>query len=221
MLYLLHGTDFEKVREKANSLQQDLLKKKPNASIFRFNAENFNQFQLEELITAQGLFENKYIVILDRVIENEEAKEFILKSLNNLKESSHIFIILQQKLDKASLTRIEKQAEKAQAFSADPSIKLGAGKEKFNIFSLTFALEYRDKRKLWILYQTARKNAVPEEIHGILWWKVKNMILSGKAGKYSADELKKIAFTLVSIYHDAHRGLFEFDLALERFILKM
>lgn len=217
MIYLFHGSDFEKVRQKEESLRGALLKKRPDAPVFRFKAEDFSQSQFEEVMRSQGLFENKYIVILDRTFENAEAKDFILRSLKELKELPHIFILLEKKIDKASLTRIEKQAEEVRQFSDEAKSK----KEKFNIFSLTFAFEYRDKRKLWILYQSARKNAVPEEIHGILWWKLKTMLVSGKNGKYSVPELRKMASELISMYHEAHRGLFEFDLALERFILKV
>jgi DNA polymerase III delta subunit len=217
MLYLLYGSDFDRVREKSHELEEKLLSKKPNASVFRFNAENFNQVELEELIKSQGLFENKYIVVLDRVFENIEAKDYVLKILKDLKASSHIFILLQGKLDKATLTRIEKQSEKVQEFEKGKEAK----KEEFNIFSLTSALEKRDKRRLWILYQGARPRRAPEEIHGLLWWKVKTMLLTGRGGQFTIPELQKIASRLISIYHDAHRGLFEFDLALEKFILEI
>ncbi|HZS43212.1 MAG TPA: hypothetical protein VFA52_03290 [Candidatus Paceibacterota bacterium] len=220
MLYLIYGSDFEKARERGDELQESLVKKKPNASIFRFNAENWDTASFDELVKSIGLFENRNIVVLDRVFENEEAKDFVLKNLKDLEESPHIFILLEGKLDKVTATRIEKKAEKTEVFSAAKESK----KEKFSVFSLTFPFEYRDKRKLWILYQEARKNAAPEEIHGILWWKLKQMMLSGKVGrasKYGATELGTLAAKMVSIYHNAHRGLFDFDLALEKFILEI
>ena len=107
------------------------------------------------------------------------------------------------------------------------------------MFSLTDALGNRDKKKLWTLYQKAiRTNAVPEELHGILFWQVKTMLLVSqketkdlkpfavsKAKKfiqnYSEEELQKLARNLVELYHDTRRGFVEFPIALEQFILSI
>ncbi len=218
MIEFYHGTDFSIVKIRAEERLTELLKKDPKTSAIRFNAENWNQAAFDEVVKSQGLFGDRYIIFLDRVFENGEAKEFIFKILIELKGSQHFFVFVEGKLDKSTLGKIEKQAEKVETFSASEK-KIKA--EKFNIFSMAFALEQKDKRKLWLLYQTARKNAAPEEIHGILWWKVKQMMLSNRSVKYSASDLRKIAHKMVSIYHDAHRGLIDFDLALEKFLLEI
>jgi hypothetical protein len=93
-----------------------------------------------------------------------------------------------------------------------------------------------------LLYQQAvRHDVVPEELHGILFWQVKSMLLAtlskdakesglnpfvySKAKNYAKnftlDELKKISSQLVAIYHQAHRGEVDFDLALEKFFLSI
>jgi len=41
------------------------------------------------------------------------------------------------------------------------------------------------------------------------------------AQNYSEDEMKKMSSSLVSIYHDSRRGIHDFDIALERFILSL
>ena len=92
--------------------------------------------------------------------------------------------------------------------------------KKFDIFSLANALGKRDKKGLWVLYQKAKLNNIADEqIHGILFWKVKSMILSAGRGAYSQDELKKLSNSLVNLYHDTRRGVHEMDSAMERFIL--
>lgn len=48
---------------------------------------------------------------------------------------------------------------------------------KMNIFSLADAFARRDRKQLWLLFQTASAEASPEEIHGILFWQLKNLIL--------------------------------------------
>ena len=63
-----------------------------------------------------GLFENKYIIFLDKIFENEEIKEFILDKIKNIAESDNIFILLEEKVDKKTLTKIEKHAQKYRSF---------------------------------------------------------------------------------------------------------
>ena len=52
MLYLLHGTDFKKSREKLHLLIEALLKKESSASQFRIDDENFSEDLLEEMISS-------------------------------------------------------------------------------------------------------------------------------------------------------------------------
>src|SRR3989344_461017 len=115
-------------------------------------------------------------------------------------------------------------------------------KKKFNIFTLTDALGRRDKKGFWVLYQKAKLNNVSdEEVHGILFWQIKNMLLSfdakdaeaaglndfvfrkslGFTKNYSYNELKKLLRELVFLYHDARKGIHKIDIALERFILSI
>ena len=79
-------------------------------------AEGCDASRLEEFAGGQGLFEQKYIVFLDRVLETAEAKEAFLDCLKTVSESDNIFVMLEAKLDKATLTKIEKKAEKVQEF---------------------------------------------------------------------------------------------------------
>lgn len=207
MIYLLHGEDTEKARAKAHELVDTLRAKKTDASFFKIEAAQFSAEKLDELINSQGLFESKYIVLLDRVFENKEAKEQLLDSRKELAESPHIFIFLEGKVDKASLTKLEKVAAKAQAFEVggNDGARSGAGRSgksrqfavgetggqfsigEFNIFALGDAFGRRDKKELWFLYSKATLRNIPaEEIHGILFWAWKSMALA--AGSKDAGE---------------------------------
>ena len=94
----------------------------------------------------------------------------------------------------------------------------------------------------WVLLQKALDTGgVPEEIHGMLFWQVKSMILAvssktaGEAGlnpfvfrkslsfakNFTEEELKNLSARLVSIYHDARRGGDELAIALEKFVLSI
>ena len=215
MLYFLHGTDGDKARTKARDLYESLLKKKPDASLYKIDAENWNSAELQEKIEGQGLFEQKFIIFLDRVFQNTEAKELVIEKRKEIAESQNIFIMLESKVDKATLSKIEKVAEKVQPFDFTEKKK----KEDFNIFALTYAFDKRDKKKLWILFtQAVAEGKSGEEIHGVLFWQLKNMLKSRNVN-YTPQELKKLSSHFVEIYHEAHRGKYELMGKIEQTIL--
>lgn len=243
MIYLFHGQDIEKARQKANSVAESLLRKRPDASLFRLDSGTWQEAAFDEYVGGQGLFVQKYIVILDRLFEKKEIKEYVVDRLKDLKGSDNIFIILENALDKATLEKFEKNAEKIQVFGQKEA---GAAKNKkatdFNMFALTDALGARNQKRLWTLYQKAvRHDVVPEELHGVLFWQIKSMLLAAlskdvkesglnpfvynKAKNYAKNftvpELKKISSQLITMYHRAHRGEVDFDAALEKFFLSI
>jgi ATP-dependent Lon protease len=217
MIYLLHGTDTIQSRKKLRALLDSMFSKKMDASFVRVDTENFDESRIEEFVGGQGLFENKYIIVFDNLFADKNAKEAILKKLKEISETKNIFIFLEGRLNKAELNKFEKYAEKIQSFLGNLVSK---SEKKFDIFSLTEAFGKRDKKILWVLYQKAKLNNIADEqIQGILFWKIKSLILSARNGVYSQNELKKLSNSLVSVYHDTRKSIHEMDNAMERFIL--
>ena len=240
MLYLLYGEDIESARKKANELVETLRVKKPDASFVALNDENWHKGQFEELLGGQGLFERKAIIFLKRAFANEEASEIILEKLPEIQKSENIFILLEGNLLKEIGDKLKKFSEKVQEFELK-GLQTKT-KEKFNIFALADVLGRRDKKSLWVLYQKAlREGFKLEEIIGTLFWQVKSMILASRvktakeAGmnpypfskaksflkNWKEVELKNLSSKFVSLYHDSHRGLSDFEIALEILILRM
>jgi len=235
MLYLIYGSNTQKARAKARSLLDSLIAKKPDSVVLRFNSENINKENLEEGFKGKGLFSDKYVVFLDFISENENFEELLLGRVKEFASSENIFIILERGLTKKVLGKFEKHAEKVLEFSL-PKTK----EDKFNIFALTDAFGTRDKKKLWVLLQKALREGVkPEEIHGILFWQAKNILLvkrggsppslglnpfvlkktQGFAQKFSDEEAHNTSKELVSLYHRSRRGETALDRALEEFVL--
>lgn len=218
MIYLLHGTDVIKSRKKLHTLLDSMFTKKPDASFIRIEVGEFEESRLEEFIGGQGLFSNKYIIVFDNLFSDKNTKNVLIKSLKEISESQNIFIFLEEKLNKTELNKFDKYAEKIQSFEVGhPTSNLG---KKFDIFSLANALGKRDKKNLWVLYQKAKLNNIADEqIHGILFWKIKDILSTSRKSLYSNQELKKLSNLLVSVYHDTRKGIHEMDNAMERFIL--
>jgi len=238
MIYVFYGTDTITARKKMRGLVDALLLKKPDASHVRMTADTFDSETLGALIVSTGLFSSRAIVELDQIFENKEAKEAFEKKLEDCVTSHNIFVILEGDLGKTDVSLLKKHAEKIQEFQV--VLRDVKKKIEFNAFALSEALGRRDKKTLWTLYVEAlSKGLAPEEIHGTLFWQVKAMLLAREsrtpeeaglkpfpfsksktfAKNFSPDELAALSGRLVSLYHDAHRGLTDFEIGLEKFIL--
>ena len=236
MLYLIYGTNIEKAREKSRALYDALREKKPDASAGTLTMENVTPEKIEELTQTQGLFENKQIIYMDRTLENKDVREVMLDKIDAIADSPNIFIFFEGKLTKEVLKKLEKRAEKVTEYESDTE----KPKEVGSFFALADALGARDKKRFWTLYRDAiDREAVPEEIHGILFWQVKALALAektataGEAGlnpfvyskakryvsNFKKGEIDALVSRLVHMYHNAHRGKIDFERELEKLAL--
>jgi DNA polymerase III delta subunit len=236
MLYFLYGTDTHKARKKLHELLGLAEKKRPDAELFKITSENWNEGRFAELIYSQGLFEQKYTVVLDNLFEKKEIKDYVLGRLEEVGKSEQIFLVLEGKIDASSLKGIEKYAKQVQEFA-----KTESGKPAYNIFSITDGLLQKDKKRLWMSYLDFLHNGTaPEEIHGIFFWQIKNMILASRARSqvetglapfpyknaltgtrnYKTEELVQMSSELVQMTHRVRQGEGDMDTMLEKWILE-
>ena len=189
MFYFLYGKNSKESRKKLHSLVEILHGKRPGSEIFRINDENWSDAQFDELLVAQGLFDQKYIIVLDSLFGKKEVKEFILDRTKEMKESDNVFLILESDTDKKTVTAVSKHADKVQEF-ADESFK----PERFNTFALADAFGKRDKRSLWVGYLKAIDLGIsPEEISGVLFWQIKNILIAKKTKDAKESKLSPFA----------------------------
>lgn len=235
MIYFFYGDDFRKVRSKLKAFIKAVQAKKPEISLVEVNEENQSEHSLLNLIGGQGLFEKELLIILDNLM-SQDIKEEILENIKELKESKNVFVIVETGFKPDKVSVIEKNAEKTEKFVLEKQKA-----EEFNNFALADALGRRDKRKLWSLYYKAvSSGSVPEEIHGILFWQIKSIILAkeldlkesemkpfvynkakGFSKNFSDEELKNFSNRLVDIYHQARTTGSDLNLELEKFVLKV
>lgn len=247
MFFLFHGDDTIKARSVAQKNIVAAKKKHAEAEFFKLTAENFSADKLDELIASQGLFYSASIIFADNLLNDSDISDVLLKKIKEIKESPNFFILLEGKLNKKELEKLEKHAGKVEEF-IKPQKKLNKKEilalkgEKIDFFEFSNALGERNKKLLWTLYQDALFEGVPaEEVHGIFFWQVKAMLSALRSsnaieaglnpfvftkaknyGKnYSERELKEMSRALFTMYHKAHRGEIDFYVALETFILKI
>ncbi len=241
MIYCHYGSDGEKARARSKAVIAALKQKRPDAEFFRVTSESWSPEAAEQFIEGQGLFERKFIVFFDGVLESTETKTWTVERLDAFKASENAFVFLERSLDAVSVKAFEKVAQEIKSFDAAKPVNR-FGKGDFNTFALADALGERDKKKLWVLLSEALMNGFsPEEISGVLAWQVKSMHAAALAhnasesglkpfvfmksrryaDNYSREELLGLSRALLSMYHDSHRGLSDFSSALERFAFSL
>lgn len=236
MIYLITGTDSAKVRARVHEVLESLIKKRPDAVRIRLTPETYTSSALTELIGAQGLFSPKLIVELDGVAGLTDSGIEAQGVIEGMEQSDNVFLIIEESLEKTILDPLKFAAYKAEEFNTVESERMDT-----SMFVLADALGARDKKKLWVEYQRAlKKGGVPEEIHGMLFWQVKSMLLAAlctekdsglkpfvykKSKKYAANytekELRTLSSNLVTIYHEARRSGPDLATALEQWILSL
>ncbi|MCI5051252.1 MAG: hypothetical protein MRY57_03010, partial [Candidatus Pacebacteria bacterium] len=225
MLYLLHGKSEER-KEYIRNLVQELSLVPQH--IYDNDIQNTD---IEKLVSVQtGLFGDKELYIIHDLARAVDIK----KILPEYSESENIFIFSEATVTKPITKNFESNNATIQDFGKEEKIK----KQEFNMFSLTDALGARDKKNLWLLFQQAVKKGSPEEIHGILFWQIKNLALVKNssvnpgmnpfvykknlayAQKFTVEEIHRMSKDFVYMFHnrDTYSTL---DIDLEKFILSL
>src|SRR3989344_2529577 len=239
MLFFFYGSDTDKSRARARGGIDVMKKKRPEAEIFRITASSWDIATAEQFIEGQGLFERKFIVFFDGVLEQVEVKEWLAQRAQEFSKSENAFVFLERSADATTLKKFEKSAQEIKKFETEKSPRFAKG--EFNTFALADALGTKDKKRLWsLLAEAFMRGVTPEEVGGVLFWQVKAMLAASgggaadsglkpfvytKSSRYAEgfqhSELVSLSRNLISIYHDSHRGLRDFSSALERFSLSI
>ncbi len=94
--------------------------------------------------------------------------------------------------------------------------------EKISPFTIANYLQSRDRKKLWInLMQLRESNHEPEAIHGILFWKYKDIYAKASKDRIEKTNALKQMKTLIDLYHQLRRDGGDMWTMLEQFVLTL
>lgn len=183
--------------------------------------ENYEIFPLRNNLSEKDIFFDyannislfgfKSAYIIDGILEKKEIV-FSNEEIEILAKSENLFIFKEDKLLAEEKKILEKHAT-IKNFLEKKTIKAQ------NNFIIADAYARRDKIKTWIYFRQAiEKGIEPEMISGMLFWKIKTMILNNSCS-FTRKELKEQITNLVSLYHRAHQGEIDFTIGIEQFIL--
>ena len=214
MLYLFAGDD-----AKNKLLSYEKFIKSEEMETFFISRNDFNRNQVESFYSGAGLFFTKCAIVFSNILANEvneETRNFILEKLSPMGQSQNDFIFLEGKLNKPILDAFRVARAELNIFEL-PKEK----KEKFDNFLVANAFSQKDKLNMWIYFRQAMNKGVGmEEIVGVLFWKIKDMILKRNFGKFSETELKNSASHLSYLLPEARKYGRDAESAFEQFLLE-
>jgi DNA polymerase III delta subunit len=219
MIYLFCGDD----TKKKNATYEEFINSLPaqagipkETEVFSISRNNFDKTQIESLYSGSSLFSQKSIAMFSNILDYEEPRDFILEKLKLIAESKNIFVFLEGKLAKPILDIFKKVGTELKVFELTKEKK-----EKFDNFLIANAFANKDKLNTWIYFrQSVDAGASLEEINGILFWKVKDMILKKNFSKFKEEQLKNFVTKLSYLLPEARKNGRDAESALEQFLLE-
>ena len=213
MLYLFSGDD----AQKKNLSCEKFIKSLPKGiETFFISKNGFDPTQVESFYSGASLFAASSAVVLERLLEYEEARDFILDKLKLMGESSNHFVFLEGKLNKVTLDAFKKARAEINVFER-PEEK----KERFDNFLLANTFANKDKLNTWIYFRQAVERGVSlEELVGVLFWKIKDTLLKRDFTKFPEEQLKDFVARLSYLLPEARKKGLDAESALEQFLLE-
>lgn len=213
MLYLFSGDD---AKNKIINYEKFIKSLPKEVEIFSVNRNDFDQVQIESFYSGSSLFSAKSAVIFSGILEHEETRKFILEKLEPMGKSGNIFVFLEGKLNKPILDAFRKTRAELNVFEL-PKEK----KEKFDNFLVANAFANKNKLNTWIYFrQAVEVGVVMEELIGVLFWKIKDMLLKKNFSKFSEEQLKNYLSKISYLLPEARKKGLDAESAFEQFLLE-
>ena len=214
MIYLFSGDD---TKNKISSYEKFIKSIPKNQEIFFINRNDFNPTQIESFYSGASLFSALSGVIFQNIFEHEETRDFILAKSKLMGESANSFIFLEGKLNKPILDAFKKSNAEINIFEL-PKEK----KEKFDNFLVANAFGKKDKLNMWIYFNQAMEKGVGmEELVGVLFWKIKDLIIKKDFQKFSEEQLKTFASKISYLLPQARKEGRDAQSVFEQFLLEV
>ncbi len=234
MLVSFLSDDLKTAQESAKKLFESKKSAKDGLFSLILNSETFKEQALDELLNSSALFQSEYLVFLNNILEDAEAKDIFFDNIEAFKKAPHLFILATGKLDKDSLGKVKKHSFKYQELSSQEANFTQKGNINFKL--LDAILDF-DKKRTWLLFLQSLEESEVELLYGSLAWMFKNIKLSATKGgklkpfikrKYEnflkkADEKKldKAYKNFLFLPTVSRRRSVKLDLLMEKWILTL
>lgn len=231
MLHIFFGAQAVSVRKKAFLFIT--AKQEEGFEFQKIEAESYTEGLCANIASSLSLFDSKTIYLLDTPSSHELFQEELQAVLPVLKESSNIFVIIENALLAPAKKTYVKYSDSVEEITGDAPLR-------YNAFAMADSLALRDKKTLWLQLQDAKHAGLSsEEIIGTLWWQLKTLRLAkstqsaeeagmkdfpyNKAKRslknFKEGDIEELSVRLLALYHEGHLGNTQIDLSLEKWAL--
>lgn len=162
MIYLVHGKDTYRSKRKLDEIIVGFKEKGSNFAFFNIEEGDFSTLFLEELLRSQSLFEKKNVIVLNRILEDASARDFIIEKLEEMSVSPNIFLFWEEEMKKPLLDKVSEFVNKIQEFKL---LEMSKVKDFLRAESKEIGLKINSPMENEIL-----------EKHGANLWGIKNDI---------------------------------------------
>ena len=164
------------------------------------------------MIQSPDLFGEKKTYRITGIESSDELRQEFFKTFPEVDTIVHDVVVALDKL----LAPEKKKLDPRITITETKPIK--APTETFNPFSLGNAFALGDRKKTWVVFQELiTHDDEMEKTHGLIWWKLKDMIQKGSG--FSKVQLEAMARNLVAAYHESRLGGLDMKERLELFFL--
>ena len=226
MIYLLLGNKNERKIAVQEICKQQNIETNQVQNLYE---HSFKEVSFENLIPVfTGLFNQRECYVIHGAVRDLGIKSL----LKDYSRTEHIVIFSEETLLKKDRTLFEKNNVEIREFEKEQKAEV----KKYNTFALADVLGQRDKKNLWLGFRDAIKLVSAEEIHGILFWQLKNLLLvktssenpglnpfvyrknQSYAGNFSEDEIRNLMQQMTKIFHK-RETYSTLEIELEKIIL--
>lgn len=191
MIYLFHGKDTYRSKRKLDEILSSFREKGSNLAFFNIEEGDFSAVLVEELLRSQSLFDKKHVVVFNRIFEDVIARDFIIKKIEEIRDSSNIFLFWEGEMKKEPLGEVSEFAKKIQEFKL-----LEVHKVK------DFIKE--ESKKIGITIDTLREIEIVEKFGSDLWGiksEIEKIALLDQGDTQGKFKLAGSTFGDVNIFH--------------------
>lgn len=230
MLLVFFGTDRTAVRNEAQLVTREL-----GIAPTIIEDASYITGSVVGAVGATSLFGGSECFLLDTPSTDDDFEAEVKSALPDMADSQNVFIVMEGPLLADAKKKYTKYAQTVKECTAEKE-------ERFNVFAIAEALAKKDKRQIWVLLNQARMVGIrDEETIGILWWQLKALRLAKRTlsaeeagmkeypykkakqslAKFKEGEVETLSRSLLELYHLAHQGKRDMDVALEEWVLKV
>ncbi|MCD8494805.1 MAG: hypothetical protein LRY41_01500 [Candidatus Pacebacteria bacterium] len=229
MLVLLYGDDRARIHDHIETLCGGV-------SYQSYDDETIDYEFLIQSIQGTDLFAAPTPVVIYGLLEKKSGQDFFQEYADRMHAHRTPYIFVEHSLT----TPFKKKIIQTTPEIHEYTLPKDTNKSAFNVFALNDAYASRDKKKMWILFHEALRSGMSaEEIHGLLWWQIKNIAVVCREGinpglhnfvfektkrackLFPVADIEAHSTALYEIFHESRRGGTPLDVSLEMFILNM